>query len=226
MRMRHWFAVVIACTVIALPSSLLAAGIPGLNFTAVVKNRSDNQPVPKITWASVSAGVSGWIIADQYVEITSVMTIPNGFLRTYTDNTSPTASPRFTGPSGATAAGLVNRTNTTFRIPVAWCVRDDVTWGPQPAGDPNTTFFGWFYYEDASQPNFNSNTALMDYAIVQGPGTPDPWVHYGAWPPWGNVGAPFGPAVSPNYMWFEADFTGGVAGTYETNSLFIEAYTI
>lgn len=199
-----------------------------VSFTATVKNKSNNQTATSITWTGVTPGSTAWAEADQYIEMASVVSLSNGFIRTYTDNTATTASPRYTGPnnSSATPAGLVNGTNTTSVQPLAWSIQDALTGGrPNGVGDPNnsTQYYYWFYYTDIAQVTFN-NPTVQTYNTVVGPGNA---IHFaqggGSFPD----PAQFGAAASPNYMFFEANFTGALGGTqYQTNKLTLEAYTI
>lgn len=199
------------------------APIAGLSFTATVKNRSDNQVATQIGFPPITAGNAGWVIADQYVEIDSVMTLGNGFIRTFTDNTASNANPRYTGPNGngATPAGLINSQDTRQKLPTAWCVRDLLAAGPNPAGDPNTTFV-WFYHIDAAQSDF-LDPLTLDYENVLAPG---PSIHYAQGAVYPNPFA-YGFALTPNFWYLEANFSGALGGVlYQTNQIVFESYTL
>lgn len=204
----------------------LAGG--SISFTATIKNLSNNNTANQITWTGVTPGATAWKTADQYIQLDSVISLSNGFIRTYTDNTAAGANPRYTGVNNSTTTpgGLVNASDTTQTLPLAWSIAGSLASAiPNGAGDPNTatSFYYWFYYTDKAQVTFNQ-AAVQNYNTVEAPG---PAIHYAQGAGLYPDPTQYGVDASPNFMHFESNFTGALGGnTYQTSTLTIEAYTI
>lgn len=104
----------------------------GGSFDVHLKNVSDNSPASEITWSSDSIGQK-WLPAQQYLEL-DLDVLPSSSspntswgIQIYTDNTSSSASPRYTGDmSTSMASGLVSSSDTTKMLPMAWRTTDKV----------------------------------------------------------------------------------------------------
>jgi len=191
---------------------------------AILKT-ADNTPDTQINWTGVTLP-AGFVLASDYIQLSSTITASGGGIQTYTDNTAADASPKFSGlinSVSATPAGLVDNSSTTLKLPTAWTILHSsgvpVAANPNNAADPNS--FGWLYHEDKAQV---AVPTLGASAFVNG----DPYItvensngiHFGQSP------TQFGSAASPNNMYLEADFTSALTPrTYSTTTLRLEAFT-
>lgn len=94
-----------------------------------VKNISDNSPATEIVWSHSALG-KRWVAAEQYLEL-DLDVLPDDNeqwgIQIYTDNTSATASPRYSGNlDSSMASGLVSSSDTTKMLPMAWRASDKV----------------------------------------------------------------------------------------------------
>lgn len=193
-----------------------------LSFTATVKNVSNNAVATSVGWSGVTTGVTAWKIADQYIEMTSNVSLSNGSIRIYTDNTNNSANPKYSGPATG-GAGLVNTTVTSQTLPLAWSIVDLLGAPASGPGDPNNTaqFSNWGFFVDKGMTSFTQPTT-EDYIKVVGSGNMIHTNHQATPYPNGYFAVP-----SPNFVYLESDFTAGSGGSsYATNQITIEAYTI
>jgi hypothetical protein len=231
-----------AITTVQVSTIIASAYVGGgdTKMTVTIKNVLDNNTTNTIAWTGVNAG-QGWTQADQYLQIDSTLTVSGGGIQTYTYNTVLGANPRYTGLISTTTqspAGLVDTSTTTLKLPTAWQIVD-VLGSQKGVDDPNctggvgqpafcqaagvATGWAWFYHEDKGQTEdvpSQHTTAFHDadsYVTVHKAGY---GIHYAQDP------ASFGSAVSPNYMYLEADFANALGGrTYTTSELIVELFT-
>jgi hypothetical protein len=104
----------------ALTASVTVSG-GTQTWNATLKNVSDNSTPTNqsaITWSGVTAGMPGYKIADQYVELTTLITNPITWkMIVYTNNTS------YAGDKSLGSFGLVNSSNNRG-LPLSWKVQD------------------------------------------------------------------------------------------------------
>ncbi len=207
-------------------SAVFPASAGQIAMTVQVLKTADNTVDPTgINWNNPVVG--SFSVASDYVKLDSTLSITGAGIQIYTDNTAPDASPRFTGLISsftATPAGLVNATDTTKTLPMAWTIQDLL--GTPVAIDPNAvapgnTASAWLYFEDHAQvanPDLHAGNFLPGDAFVTVQNTTG--IHYDQDP------AKFGVASSPNYIYVESDFRSALGGTtYKTSTLRLEAYT-
>jgi hypothetical protein len=198
-----------------------------------------NGSASTIGWTA-SAG-SGWLTANQYLQITSHMSVNNSaFIQTYMNNTAATASPKYTGViSSVTAspAGLVNASSTTLApLPTAWQIASstNVVAPDDPnctgaSGQPTScvspfTGYAWFYHEDKAQVLNNQGVSGpfangASYIEAETAGVPAN-IQFAQ----GSFGA--GAASGVNNMYLEAKFTNAEGGaTYGSNTITVELAT-
>jgi hypothetical protein len=214
-----------AFTVVGTPVSntasvqLTQAGT--VSMTVSLKNMSDNATATSIGWSGVTLP-TGWKNANQYIQLDTVITANGGGVQILTDNKN--SSPAYTG-STTTAAGLVDNSNTTKTLQMAWSVKDTVVGSTGPVSskpfdaiheNPNTApvnEFQWLYMTDA----FNDTPVNGDSyrTVVNNDG-----IHFGG----GTTD--YGAADSPNMVYLEANFgTAVTPNTYSTTKLLVEAFT-
>jgi hypothetical protein len=198
----------------------------GGNVNAIVKNISNNQPAPGglITWSNINAGVTGWKMANQYIEI-SHSDLPQFWgIQMYTDNENVSANPRYTGT--ADPSGLVKTDNTIIALPMAWKITDSLLTGgdlSDPAQRPDNTGFSdymWHFLKDRNTPD-NPATPDYDESFQDGEDYVTLWNQSGiAWNEGGRSGNP-----KKAYIYLAANFTmSSVGSVYQTSVLTIEAY--
>jgi hypothetical protein len=183
-------------------------------MSVAILNMSDGSVASSITWHNANVG-SGWMVADQYLQIASTLTTTGSGIQTYTNNTAVGANPFYTG-NLTTAAGLVDMVDTTRTLPTAWEITPSGQ-GPNPAGDPNTTFV-WFYHMDRAQPNFLDGFWYIEMEESGGSNSP-PLIQFAQ----GSFGQ--GDLHGVNNVYLEANFQVAVGAPYQTSTLTVELFT-
>ncbi len=197
------------------------AGAGSVQFDIAVVRMSNNAVEADVTWTGVTLP-TGWKNADHYIQLNSTVTASNGGIRIVTDNKGAGASPTYTGTNNATAAGLVDNTDTTKTLPIAWSIKDGVlgSTGPVSAkpletadGVGQNDQYQWLYMTDVADTSIAQDAAYRTAVNSAG-------IHYAG----GNI--EFGGAVTPNVVYLEANFANAVTPrTYSTNKLTVEAFT-
>ena len=158
-------------------------------------------------------------------------------IQIYTDNTAADASPSFTGAATANPAGLVSLSSTTQTLPIAWTIKAATsTYTPtgsttpvvvpplsaepnnngvvNPTVDPNA--FQWLYMVDQKTPGFINGEP---FALVKN----SLGIHFGQGTTLDT--SDFGASNSPNFIYFEANFSSALAPlTFKTTTLRIEYF--
>ena len=201
-------------------------------FNVTLKNISDNTAVSTITYTT-KAG-AGWVLADQYIQLDldpDVSRNPNGWgVQIYTDNkASDAGSFTFTGSTSTDPAGLVDSTDTTKTLKMAWSVKDTTVtvsgfMAPAPvADDPgagDTNSFQWSFMQDQKTPGFSGNGSAAIATVVDSNGNGNLYGNHFASGP-----TQFGAAISPHRIYLEANFSNATTpDTYQTNTLRVEYY--
>lgn len=197
----------------------------GGEVNLTVRNVSNNQVAGegRITWSNTQAGVTAWKVADQYIEISQEDLPVLWGIQLYTDNDSPSASPRYTGT--ADPAGLVKVANTIMTLPMAWRITDQVLSGAERA-DPVERSDGegfddylWHFLKDKN--TLDNDRTPVDERFVNGGEYETVWNQAGiAWNEGGRAGNP-----KKAYIYFASKFTmASVNAEYETSRLILEAY--
>jgi hypothetical protein len=220
------FLLVIADYCYADSASVKIQGLDEGSVDVVIRNISNNQPAQDglITWSDVSAGQSGWKVANQYIEI-SHSELPEFWgMQIYTNNKNELADPMYTGT--ADPAGLVKTDNTIFSLPMAWRIADVVI---NPNTDENKpvqrqdgagfTNYMWHFLKDKNTPD-DSDTVINE-SFNDGESYVTLWNQSGiAWNEDGRSGNP-----KKAYIYLAANFTmSSVGAEYRTSALTIEAY--
>ena len=112
-------------------SSGTVGGTPSITqpFSAALKNISGNESASSVAWSSVTAGVTGWKAANQYIAVQGFATYSDWGIQIYTDNEGDSANPEYTGTGNP--AGLINAGNTIYSLPMAWRTKTSLL----PAGN-------------------------------------------------------------------------------------------
>lgn len=206
--------------------------------TVKIKNISNSAPAAAITWtANLPAG---WVRANQYIEVDAqpVSLDPWG-IQIYTDNTNPSMNPRFVDPTpelpnnhDSNPAGmLMSGSPTTFRkVPLAWSIKDRVADAPSAAepssGAPDS--FQWLIMKDRATPAVDNN----NNGLLTDPTDTTPFVdgedfirirdasgvHGGQGP------LDYFPALTPDFVFLQADFSIAAAQTDYTTRIILEFF--
>lgn len=193
-----------------------------VTFSAQARNRFTNSPATQsMSFPVSSLPVAGdWAVANEYIQLTIDMNEMAWGVQVYTDNTASDASPRFVGPSNANPAGLVDTTDRSKTLPLAWSIRgttDTVVNALDPSDAAN---WSWSYLKDRLTPAIPpSTTAWVDgdpYATVRN----QIGIHWNADPR-----VPFGADHTPDYVYFQARYREAVTPrSYQTNKLVVELF--
>jgi hypothetical protein len=207
-------------SVVTRSATAQLTGTGSVSMTVTVRRMSDNAAATDVAWTGVTLP-TGWKNADHYIQLDHSITSATGGIRIVTNNKGAGASPTYTG-SDTTAGGLVDNTDPSKILPVAWTIKDTVvgSTGPVSAkpyettdGAGTTPQFQWLYMTDVA------NTALAEGAAYR-TAVNSVGIHFG------GLDTEFGAAASPNYVYLESNFTSAVTPrTYSTNRLIVEAYT-
>ncbi len=199
-------------------ASLTSSGTVAMNVT--IRQLSDNALATNLTWSNVNLPM-GWKNADQYIQLESTITATTGGIRIVTSNRGIGAVPTQTG-STTTVAGLVDNTDTTRTLPLAWTIKDDLAGpsGPVSAkpyelsdGTGQANQFQWLFMTDVFDTSLVEGAPYRTMVNTSG-------IHYA------GLNTEFGPAPSPNYVYLETNFASALTPrTYSTNRLIVEAYT-
>jgi hypothetical protein len=202
-------------------------------YTANVRNVSDNAPAAEVTWNAALPN-NNWTRANQYVEFGYQ---PNDIsawgIQIYTDNKNAAIqNPTFVDPTpgdgtnlDSDPAGLLLVTGgatSSEKLPIAWSIKEAVTDVPA-ATEPNNTgdhgcpsdpnAFQWFYMLDKATPAVNLfgcdgvtylGTAFAngnDYSRLAKGVNSGRSAHSAQGP------AGYFPTVSPDYIFFESNFS-------------------
>jgi hypothetical protein len=208
-------------------------------FDVSLNNISDGQSAGSIDWTGAVNLPTGWVRANQYIQMNIDMPVSPWGVQIYTDNTNGTGNTQFTGNTSSTnPAGLVDTTDQVGTLPVAWSVKVSSPGYSTPfapiAAEPNDNglngnptdpnAFQWLYMKDAQTKNIpNTSTIFV-------PGDPFMQVQ-------NNLGihyvqgitldsTDFGAQNPPVFIYLEANFNGAVIPrTYTTSKLIIELFT-
>lgn len=218
-----------------LMTFVFGIGHATVSMTITIKRISDNAVQTEIKWPAVALPAT-WVLAQDYIQLDSTLNSLSDGIEIYTDNTAPEADPRYIGTVSSTTpvpAGLIHSTQPRFRIPTAWRITDlfNPEGGPPLAVDPNGGGQGflWLYNEDRAQVQNNQGAATFQHAdafitvenvLCPNGGSLFPCIHFAQGP------FQFGAALSPNYIYLQADFSNALPGaTYRTSTLRIEAFS-
>jgi hypothetical protein len=193
----------------------VAADVSAPYVTLALNNQADGASAAQLSWSSATLP-SGWVRADQYVQLVIDSTTTAWGAQLYTDNMGSGASPAFTGnPNQTDPSGLVDTQATASVLPLAWSIQT-TTAAPPAAGDPDVNL-AWLYVKDKSSPGFANGSignGLSAYATVQN----NQGIQYVP----GSFGAIQAP---PNYLYFEANFSNATGGhPYKTTTLLLEYF--
>ena len=200
----------------AIVTSTATVQFVGAGQTAVsiqaLRLVSDNNTTDQVRWTGVNLPIS-WVRSAAYAVVASTITDLTGGIRLYTDNRN--SSVAYTGASTSTVSGLVNNSSPSKpSLDLAWHLEDSVPATPPNAGDPSV-IFAWLYTKDTFSADLAGNP-ILDYSVVKD----TRGGHYGP------AATEFGPMASPDYLYFQANFTNAVTpNTYSTTKLLLEAFT-
>lgn len=208
------FATVSKATVTA---SAVLSGAGQVAMSVSVRNISNNAVAASVAWTGVTLPTA-WKLADQYLLLNSTITAATGGIQIYSNNKAADAAPAYTGL--ANASGLVDNTDTTKTLPMAWAVRNStvsVAAVLPPAGDPDV-IFQWLYIKDPGSAAPNTMTNGEVYATVKNTSG----IHYGP----GN--AEFGAGLLPaiDYVFFQANFANATTPRTYSGRIRVEAFTL
>jgi hypothetical protein len=207
----------------------------------------------QLSWTGATVG-SGWLVANQYIQLVTNITETGGGVQIYTDNenSTPAFSPTAVSSNTPSPAGLVNNSNTTQSLPTAWTASTFTLTSVTPV-DPTAnsgSSYNWFLHEDKSQvanvlnaAQFTDgdpyitvyaapNTTLTSGTTLDKNGNPVAGAAttvYGGGVHYAQAPTSFGNfnTNATTYIYTEANFASALAQTtYSTNKLILEAYTL
>lgn len=179
-------------------------------FQALVKNRSDGQLASTIQFGETAAD-GAVVLAPQYVEIHYEAVAPFDRITISTDNRDAPIH-RFTGPTAASASGLVGEIDSARTVPLLWQVYDEVQ-AQAPTFDEITQrkeeIEQWAFVPDQSESKFDTPEARDFRTVVSRSGL-------------GDRPAAGRPATSPIVLYLVADFRDKPAQPYTVDRLIVE----
>jgi hypothetical protein len=223
-----------------------------VGFNASLKSLSNDSSADNIGWSNITAGETGWKIANQYIEVKGFAVYSNWGIQIYTDNTS------YEGTGDP--AGLIN---TIYSLPMCWRTKvgffDEGTEAPAETGSAaisteekeisqgvsggytvlhdgvsghepggNDEYFPWFFMLDKNTTDIDITTPLVDdpFGNYQEEATFIGSAGYHHAP--GDVADNFATPSHPQdsyYVYLGAKFTMATSGmTYTTTTLTVEMY--
>ena len=184
-------------------------------FSIQPRNVSNNAAAGSISWTPPALPFttnSGWLQANQYIELVSTITAGNGGIQIYTNNEAADAAVKHSTSAAGLAAGLVDNTDTTKTLPLAWAIRDATT--TVVTGDPDVVF-NWLFFKDPGSDAPNTLVNGETYATAKdGSG-----IHFGP------ADTEFGAAPSPDVIYLEANFASAVTPRTYSATIRVEAFT-
>jgi len=214
--------------------------VPSGEMSVALKNISDNSSATELSWSDVTAAVTEWKAANQYIEVTNDYNRTGWGIQIYTDNCAGDANPRFyiVNPSSVNPAGLLATDNKKDVLPLAWRMMGDTTTyahlGIQEVPDllepdkhhlestdlPGLGYYPWLWMKDAETPEIPE---LYTAAFVNGEDYVTIWnengVHHAEGP------LDYYTSPSPNYVYIGARFTTATTPrTYRTSKLTVELF--
>jgi hypothetical protein len=193
-------------------------------FDVSLRDLATSAPASQINF-TVTQLPRQWVRANQYMRLEVDVDAAAWGVQIYTENRSPNASPRFSGPSNSNPAGLIDTVATASRLPLAWSIKASsaaADWPqaaePNQSADPNS--FQWLYMKDQQTPNipsenttpFHNGESWVTVRREQG-------IRFGQGP------AEIGAAGPVSALFLEANFTGAhTPRTYKTSTLQVELF--
>jgi len=195
-------------------------------FNVSLLNIADNSPASVITFSTATLA---WTMADQYI---NMELDPDEFswgVQIYTDNEASDASPKFqttvpSGLPGSNPSGLIQVSNPSVTLPLAWSIKADTT-TPPSATDPNKTAdpnsFQWLYMADANTPAIPAaNTPQFVNGALVNTVKNNQGINYV------QGLTQLGAANPPNAIYLETNLGLSTApNTYRTTTIRLEYYT-
>jgi hypothetical protein len=119
--------------------------------TLNILNVTDLTPASQLGWTNIdptALGANSWRISDQLVSLNTTITSLNGGIQLVTNNTHPSANPRFVDPTPAITtnpdsnpAGLLlvpaSGVETSMALPLAWSIKESTRTVGANLGNPN-----------------------------------------------------------------------------------------
>jgi hypothetical protein len=182
-------------------------------LTVTIENVADNNPAAQLGWTSPT---NIWVESNQCFKIAYASNEVNWGIQIYTDNKNGAASPAYTGntSAGYEGAGLIGVTDSTVYVPMAWTALTAKGSRPTLTTDVNGVLLsnnGYAYFKDKLQSTFSAGndyiTVVNTSGLAKNDGT-------------GRNSS----AVSPVYVYIDANFRGVANQTYRTNQLVIELF--
>ncbi len=179
-------------------------------FSFNLKNINDDTAANIISWSNISVASNGWIVAEQYIEIsylTNHSVITGWGLSIYTHNTTNTANPMYIGSNDA--SGLIDTRFSNRNISLAWLIKDIKSEPSAPVENSGVfTTSDWHWLLDKSKGYTNEN----NYNVV-----------------WNQGGIAWHEAVRQKkplkaYLYIAAKFEDLLADTYRTTQLNMEEF--
>lgn len=173
------------------------------DLDVIVRDVLTGQPLPQIQFGL--AGPGGAVLAArQYLEVRYQADATFDRITISTDNRQAPIH-RFTGPSEASAAGLVGVIDPGIVAPLLWQVYND----PQASPPAFTDTTEWAFVPDRSDAGFDTPEGMDYRTVVSRQGL-------------GDRPQPGRPAEAPVAVYLVADFRGKPAQAYATDRLLIE----
>ncbi len=209
------------------PPSSASSPIYSVKLCALGDTACVSSPT-EITWTGATTS-SAWKIADQYFQIAVDANTTSWGVQIYTDNKASHATPKFEKEGVANPAGLVNTSDPSRTISLAWSIKA----GTRPvaevtpvAADPNNESddfsFQWLFMKDASTPDIplEKTTAFV-------PGELPVTVRNQIGIHYGQRDTDIGSENPPNFLFLEANFGQSVGSrSYKTSTLTLEFFTL
>jgi hypothetical protein len=195
-------------------------------FSVFLKNISNNANASTVVWTGITAGVTGWKAANQYITVQGFATYSDWGIQIYTDNDD------YIGTGNP--AGLINQDNKIYSLPMAWRTLTETV----PANNPKLgiveqTVGGYQVLADGTGQEYYPWFFMLDK------GTDLEGVPFGTHQEYatfiGSAGYQHAPTdyATPwatdttYYVYLGANFTMSVPGaTYSTSTLTVEMYRL
>jgi hypothetical protein len=208
-----------------------STALPIFNTTLYnIANNTVTSP-QKVTW-TLPPLPTGWVRADQYLQLDVDINSISWGVQLYTDNTAADAVPKFVSPvasgqPGSNPAGLIDSATKGHPLPMAWAIVASSVSAAPVATDPNDSSqsvnsFPWSYVSDHGTPAIpGENTLAFVDGSIGSTIKNNQGIHYG------HNDFAIGAEPPTNTLYLEANFSAALQpNVYQTSKLILELFTL
>ncbi|MFN0118549.1 MAG: hypothetical protein ACKVQC_09700 [Elusimicrobiota bacterium] len=185
-----------------------------------------------ITW-SVASLPTSWVRAQQMLvlDVQPITDDPSWGIQIYTDNTNPSFSPRYVDPTPGNTSNLdsdpsglirdqAGQPTTSNKLNVAWSIKDSTSAIPSANSpyDNTPNSFQWLIMKDRQTPN------IPDFGITAFQDGSNDVVLRKALGSHTSQGNGFSGTLTPDYVYFEADFSMAFPQTLYRSNFILEFF--